>query len=164
MKAVSLFSIVILTGMMSFSYRQQAPWQAPADANKLVNPIKNNVTATKAGEDLFEAQCSACHGTTGKGDGMAGANLSPHLLIILSAIGIVIIGACGMQGCKTPDAIAMKSGAQLWGENCNRCHNAPDPHIYSDDQWDAVMEHMRTNANLTNTEVQKVVAFLKSAN
>lgn len=68
------------------------------------------------------------------------------------------------DSCKTPDAIASKTGAQLWAENCNRCHNAPSPAIYSDAQWEVVGEHMRYKANLTDQEVQKVVAFLKSAN
>lgn len=68
------------------------------------------------------------------------------------------------NGCKVPESIADKSGAQLWAENCNRCHNAPDPHIYSDAQWGAVMEHMRIRANLTDMEVKKVLQFLKDSN
>ena len=57
---------------------QQSPWNAPVEANKLANPLKNNVTSVKAGENLFESQCSSCHGTTGKGDGMVGSSLTPH--------------------------------------------------------------------------------------
>ena len=75
-----------------------------------------------------------------------------------------ILISSGFTGCKVPEAIASKSGAQLWGENCNRCHNAPDPRTYSDDQWDAACEHMRQKALLTNTEITKIKDFLKSAN
>jgi mono/diheme cytochrome c family protein len=82
----------------------------------------------------------------------------------LAAIVISITLAAIINGCKTPDAIAAKSGAQLWGENCNRCHNAADPHTFSDDQWDAAVEHMRQKALLTDTEISKIRAFLKSAN
>ena len=82
-------------------------------------------------------------------------------LIILA---IVIIASTIVVGCKTPESIVNKSGAQLWGENCNRCHNAPDPKTFSDDQWDAAAEHMRQKALLTDTEVIKIKAFLKSAN
>ena len=67
-------------------------------------------------------------------------------------------------GCATSKAVAAKSGAQLWGENCQRCHNTPSPATYSDDQWDIIGEHMRIKANLTDTEVSKIVTFLKSAN
>jgi hypothetical protein len=81
----------------------------------------------------------------------------------LALVGTIVISAC-ITGCKVPEAIANKSGAQLWGENCNRCHNAPDPRTYSDDQWDAACEHMRQKAILTNTEINKIKDFLKSAN
>ena len=86
-------------------------------------------------------------------------------LISITAFVAVIIGtATFFNGCAIPESIADKSGAQLWGENCNRCHNAPDPKTFSDDHWDAAMEHMRTKALLTETEVSKIRDFLKSAN
>ena len=74
------------------------------------------------------------------------------------------MGAVFIQSCKVPESISSKSGAQLWGENCNRCHNAPDPKTYSDDQWDAATEHMRQKALLTDLEINKIRNFLKSAN
>jgi hypothetical protein len=75
-----------------------------------------------------------------------------------------IISSTLLHSCKTPQAITNKSGAQLWAENCTRCHNAPDPSTYSDDQWDAAMEHMRQKALLTNAEIVKIRIFLKSGN
>jgi len=77
---------------------------------------------------------------------------------------LVIISFTMINACKVPQAIADKTGAQLWAENCNRCHNAPDPTTYSDDQWDAATEHMRQKAILTDVEITKVRIFLKSAN
>ncbi|MEO6883466.1 MAG: cytochrome c [Bacteroidia bacterium] len=77
---------------------------------------------------------------------------------------IAIACATIINGCKVPEEISSKSGAQLWGENCSRCHNAPDPHTFSDDQWDAACEHMRQKALLTDQEISKIRAFLKSAN
>jgi cytochrome c1 len=68
------------------------------------------------------------------------------------------------NGCKIPESVSSKSGAQLWGENCNRCHNAPSPADYSDNQWDALLNHMKVKAGLTNTETNKILEFLKSAN
>lgn len=79
--------------------------------------------------------------------------------IVIGMTSIILI-----NGCKAPQSIANKSGAQLWGENCNRCHNAPDPRTYSDDQWDAATEHMRQKAILTDLEINKIRIFLKSAN
>lgn len=89
---------------------------------------------------------------------------SLKLVSLVAVIAITIMSFVLMNGCKVPEAIANKSGAQLWGENCNRCHNAPSPQTYSDDQWDAATEHMRQKAILTNTEINKVRVFLKSAN
>jgi hypothetical protein len=86
---------------------------------------------------------------------------------IMSFTGIIaamVIAFVMMDGCKVPESISSKSGAQLWGENCIRCHNSPDPKTYSDDQWDAATEHMRQKAILTDVEITKIRSFLKSAN
>src|SRR5207253_10222249 len=55
-----------------------------------------------------------------------------------------------------------KSGAELWAENCIRCHNIRSPSNYSPAQWEVVMMHMRARANLTREEHKKILAFLKS--
>lgn len=83
---------------------------------------------------------------------------------ILAVIAVSITITAMMNGCAVPESIASKTGAQLWAENCNRCHNAPDPHTFSDDQWDAAVEHMHQKAILTDVEAKKIVDFLKSAN
>jgi hypothetical protein len=57
-----------------------------------------------------------------------------------------------------------KSGAQLWGEVCNRCHLAPSPADYNDTDWETISLHMKVRANLTEKEIKKIEAFLKSAN
>lgn len=57
-----------------------------------------------------------------------------------------------------------KSGAQMWGEACNRCHLAPSPADYNDTDWETISLHMRVRANLTEKEITKIETFLKSAN
>ena len=80
---------------------------------------------------------------------------------LVAGIGITII----INGCAATQTVTAKSGAQIWGENCLRCHNAPDPADYSDQEWEAVGTHMKLRANsLTEPEINKVVEFLKSAN
>ena len=66
--------------------------------------------------------------------------------------------------CKTPEGIASKSGARLWAENCTRCHYNPDPKDYTDQSWEIIGKHMKIKAGLTDVEMKKVVAFLKTAN
>lgn len=85
------------------------------------------------------------------------ANL-PVVLLIGSAI------LLGVVGCAANTRLAAKPGAQLWGENCGRCHNIRTPSGYSDEQWDVAVSHMRTRANLTATEEEKIVEFLKASN
>ena len=64
-------------------------------------------------------------------------------------------------GCASSQKIAMKSGAQLWAENCQRCHNTPSPSTFSAEQWKTVGMHMQSRALLTDTERDKIVAFLQ---
>ncbi len=65
---------------------------------------------------------------------------------------------------KKQNPATLKSGAQLWGENCIRCHNTPSPASYNDTDWKTIELHMRVRANLTKDESKKIFEFLRSAN
>lgn len=82
----------------------------------------------------------------------------PLLITVL----IILMGY--VSSCSTSSMVTAKSGAQIWGENCIRCHNAPSPETFSDVDWDVATKHMEIRANLTPSEAQKVKAFLQSAN
>ena len=56
---------------------QQKKWVAPASADKIVNPLKGDANAAASGKKLYKVLCLVCHGPKGKGDGMAGAGLTP---------------------------------------------------------------------------------------
>ena len=49
----------------------------PADFADLTNPFADDPEAVAAGEALFGSQCSACHGTDGRGDGPVAAGETP---------------------------------------------------------------------------------------
>lgn len=83
---------------------------------------------------------------------------------IILTLAFIVYAISFVSSCKTSQVIAMKSGAQLWGENCVRCHNVPSPNIYSDKQWELVTSHMRLRANLTKEETIKITEFLETAN
>ena len=78
----------------------------------------------------------------------------------------MLFGAIAIfNSCKSTSAmVEAKSGAQLWGENCLRCHNSPSPETFSDAEWDVAVMHMRVRANLTEPEAVKIAEFLKTAN
>lgn len=44
-------------------------WQAPADAAKLANPMKDRQDAVRLGQELYMQKCVDCHGKEGKGNG-----------------------------------------------------------------------------------------------
>jgi cytochrome c553 len=85
---------------------------------------------------------------------------------ILTAVMVcfAITGIIFTNGCIESKKVAAKSGAQLWAENCSRCHNAPAPNTFNDEQWKTVGMHMQSRALLTNNERNKVVEFLQSFN
>ncbi len=85
-------------------------------------------------------------------------SLIPGIAAII--VFIVIINSCATQR----EITAQKTGAQLWGENCIRCHNTPSPAEYNDVDWETTGLHMRIRANITDEEITKIIEFLKTAN
>ena len=87
----------------------------------------------------------------------------------IAALIVVVAIAVFSAGCSTTgangqaSAASQRTGAQLWGQNCGRCHNIRSPGMYSDAQWEVAVMHMRVRANLTGEEHRKILAFLKSA-
>lgn len=88
------------------------------------------------------------------------------MLIVTASASFSLTGCLTTANCLCPpDVIGQeKGGAQLWADNCARCHNNRPATTYSDAEWDVAMHHMRIRANLTPVEHQKLVEFLKSGN
>jgi hypothetical protein len=62
-----------------------------------------------------------------------------------------------------PDAPISKGRAQLWAENCPRCHNARPATFYTLREWDVAMHHMRVRCSLTAEEHRKIMEFFKAS-
>jgi mono/diheme cytochrome c family protein len=89
----------------------------------------------------------------------------PGALIVIScaaATWLVLGCAANKQSGEVAAGTTGKGGAELWAENCVRCHNIRSPSNYSPAQWDVVMMHMRVRANLTPEEHKKILEFLKA--
>jgi mono/diheme cytochrome c family protein len=82
--------LVVISGVMiagcetaetpsSLLFEEESPLgpEVPEQYSGLSNPYIDDQEAITAGETLFEANCSSCHGTTGEGDGPASAGLNP---------------------------------------------------------------------------------------
>jgi cytochrome c2 len=85
-------------------------------------------------------------------------------IFIITVLSLIAFATTIMTGCYESKKVVDKSGAQLWAENCNRCHNAPAPGEFNNANWDIVGTHMQVRANFTKTEITKVIDFLKSTN
>ena len=82
--------------------------------------------------------------------------------IFIIIVFIISGSALLLNSCAPTKEIAEKSDVQLWGENCNRCHNAPSMEQYSKDQWTIIGTHMKLKAGITNDEMKKIVTYLKT--
>lgn len=81
---------------------------------------------------------------------------------------ILIIGLTGsalailITGCATQTKTASeKTGSELWGDNCGRCHNSPPISTYSSDQWEVLSMHMKTRTMIPDRDIKKIEEFLK---
>ncbi len=87
---------------------------------------------------------------------------------IVLALIVAVLVACSTlsysNGSTTVPQEDQPAGAELWAQNCQRCHNFRDPTSLSDAQWDVVVMHMRIRANLTAEEHQLILEYLKSSN
>jgi hypothetical protein len=63
-----------------------------------------------------------------------------------------------------PESPSGKGRAQLWSENCNRCHNYRPAESYGDRDWQIVMMHMRLRGYLTGEEQRAILEFLQGSN
>jgi hypothetical protein len=88
----------------------------------------------------------------------------PGATIIISCIAVTWLIGCATnkQSGEVAAGATGKSGAQLWAENCIRCHNIRSPGSLSPAQWEVAMMHMRVRVNLTPEEHKKILAFLKA--
>ena len=78
-------------------------------------------------------------------------------ILIILIIPVMVI----VESCTASQKVSSKSGAQLWAENCQRCHNTPSPSTYSPEKWETIGMHMQSRALLTDKERDKIVEFLK---
>ena len=75
---LAIAAFVMLSSHKGIETNGNNPWIAPAEADTMINPFKGDQGATDAGKLTFTKMCVVCHGDKGKGDGIAGANLTPH--------------------------------------------------------------------------------------
>lgn len=84
------------------------------------------------------------------------------ILIKTTIIISIIVASVMMNGCASTK-LAEKGGAELWSENCVRCHSTAPPNAFTGEQWETIAMHMQVRASLTEDESKKIKEFLQSA-
>ena len=75
---VAVVALVVASGVSAGSRAVvEAANLAPASAAAASNPIPSSPISSARGRNLYLANCAACHGTTGAGDGVAAAGFVP---------------------------------------------------------------------------------------
>lgn len=79
---------------------------------------------------------------------------------------ITLLG-CGSKATEpkpdTRPAVASRGRAQMWAENCNRCHNARPASWYSRREWEVAMHHMQVRGYLTGEETRGITEFFRAS-
>lgn len=89
-----------------------------------------------------------------------------RMLIVLS-IALLVTGLLD-RPCRAVETPAeqrqlFREGARLWPVYCSQCHNARPGSEFAPYQWNAIMMHMRTQANLPAKDARAILEYLKSS-
>jgi hypothetical protein len=89
--------------------------------------------------------------------------LSKSLVIRLLALMLLALGATTALAAESEQQQRemFKLGAKLWPVYCAQCHNARPGSEFSPQQWDIIMMHMRTQANLPANDARAMTEYLK---
>ena len=76
-----------------------------------------------------------------------------------------VAGAAGFEPPSSAEErrALFRRGAQLWPIYCNTCHNARPAAEFSATEWNLILMHMRTQANLPAADARAVLEYLKSS-
>jgi mono/diheme cytochrome c family protein len=89
--------------------------------------------------------------------------LSRSIVIRLLAILLLALSAATALASESEQQQRemFKLGAKLWPVYCARCHNARPGSEFSPAQWNVIMMHMRTQANLPANDARAMTEYLK---
>ena len=88
--------------------------------------------------------------------------MKKYIVISFVVLLVLLSSAILISSCTVSQKVQNKTGIQLWGENCGRCHNAPGPGEFSAGNWEIIGRHMRIRTNITQDEEKKIIDYLKT--
>lgn len=81
-------------------------------------------------------------------------------LLAFSVIHSVALGA--EDSAKGEEKALFRQGAQLWPQVCGTCHKPRPGGERSPAEWDTIMMHMHSVANLPDQDAKAILVFLKA--
>jgi mono/diheme cytochrome c family protein len=84
------------------------------------------------------------------------------MLIMVSVLSFGLPSAFAAQLTKSQKAQLFLKGARLWPVYCGECHKARPGSEFSPADWDTIMMHMRSRANLPDDDAQAILQYLKA--
>lgn len=78
---IAALFLFLISGVKSFAQKEtqaehKVRWKEPEGMEAASNPLAHNTAAADSGKIIYMKICSVCHGTSGKGDGVAAAGLA----------------------------------------------------------------------------------------
>jgi mono/diheme cytochrome c family protein len=84
-------------------------------------------------------------------------------ILMLAAAGILLsVGAARAQS-EAENMRLFMDGARLWPVYCSQCHNARPGSEFSPQQWNTIMMHMRTKANMPAKDARAILQYLRGS-
>jgi mono/diheme cytochrome c family protein len=87
------------------------------------------------------------------------------IVVLLAAV--MALGVCQSARAEETTRVEQRrlfrAGAQLWPVYCSQCHNARPGSEFAPYQWNMIMMHMRTQANLPAKDARAVLEYLKAS-
>lgn len=84
--------------------------------------------------------------------------------LMIVALGVLAVAAPRHAVAQTPDPMLVAKGAQIYGNQCMRCHNLRSPSEFNDVDWRTILAQMRARANLTREQTEAVLVFVQATN
>lgn len=77
MVLIAVVVLISLAHSLAGAAVGQSEWTVPSKAKEMQNPVKADARSLQKGKELYQKNCTMCHGATGAGDGMMAAKLNP---------------------------------------------------------------------------------------
>lgn len=82
-------------------------------------------------------------------------NASSRILVLAGG------ALCVLTALPPEQAVAQRSGVEIWSQTCGNCHVIQPANRYTADQWSSIMVHMRIQARLPDADADAVLQFLQ---